>query len=232
MVSRRGTIGGLLQRIHHGRLYRGGTKKGVMVIPGAFGIVDDFFDLSYQVLDGIHRAGFATASLTTSNTWGNAAIRADVSTLKTNCQATQGPDPALFAGGKVHLLGISAGGLTALNWAKANPTLVQSITLVIGVLNVQAVYDENRGTFTSLVASAYGGGRPTDADNPIKNMASFTGFPINLYYSTTDPVTLESEARVFAGGTGAVLRSMGDQGHGSAAPWSGPDAARFITAND
>lgn len=232
MLSRRGTIGGLLQRVHHGRLYRGGTKKGVIVLPGSFGTVDDYFNLNYPVLEAIHAQGFATASLTTLNTWGNSTIRTDVSTLKTNCQTAQTPQPAVFAAGKVHLVGISMGGLIALNWAKANPTLVQSITLVIPVLDVQAVYDENRGTFTSLIAPAYGGGRPTDADNPIKNAGSFTGFPINLYYSTTDPITTLSESESFAAATGAVPRSMGALGHGSGAPWGGADMARFIAAHD
>jgi pimeloyl-ACP methyl ester carboxylesterase len=227
MVTDRGTVGGLDQRVMYGRTYKPGAKKGVLTIPGALGTMNDFFDLNFPILDAIHKEGFATASLTTALTWGNDAIQAGVSTLRNNC-ITSG----LFAAGKVHLMGISMGGLTVLNWARANPTLVQSITLVIPVLNVQGVYDQNRGGFTTLIAPGAYPARPPDDYNPLTNVASFAGVPINLYYSTTDPITLEAETLAFGHALGLDLRSMGPQGHGSAPPWGGPDAAGWIAAND
>jgi pimeloyl-ACP methyl ester carboxylesterase len=138
---------------------------------------------------------------------------------------------SLFASGKVHLLGVSAGGLGALNWAKNNPTLVQSITLLIPVLNVIGVDSEDRGSFSSAIQTAYGGS-PTSADNPLDYAADLDGIPGRAYYSTTDAITEEDESTAFCADSGFEAVSMGAHGHFWDAPWSGINAGNFIREND
>jgi hypothetical protein len=228
VVSSRGTIGGLLQRTGHDRLYKPGSRKGVLMLYGATSDLDAWFgvDPLFGEVSGICAQQFPLATLSTGVTWGNSTIRTQMSTLRTNIQSS-----GLFASGKVHLVGVSMGGLCALNWAKANPTLVQSITLLIPVVDVQAVYDADRGGFAASIAAAHGG-RPPDSENPADNTGSFTGIPTRLYYSTTDTITLAAEQEASAAGSGATLVSMGAVGHFWGPPWSGRELAFWIKGSD
>lgn len=227
MVSSRGTVGGLAQRLALGYLHKPGRDTGLIAMPGATNDRDWWFDLdaSTHELREITARGIPVATMGTLNTWGNSAVRTSMSTLKANAQTAE------FKSGKVHLLGVSAGGLCVLNWAKNNPTLVQSIVLLIPVLDVQAVYSGNRGSFQSVIGTAYGGA-PTDADNPADYAADLNGIPIRIYYSTSDTITLEAETLAFISASGAEGVSMGAQGHFWASPWSGGAAADFMLANE
>lgn len=231
MVSSRGTIGGLDQRLAHSRLYKPGRKRGVAMLFGRGGTRDSWFAFNDALypdgeIQAITDNGWALGSIDTLTHWGNATIRANITTLKTNCAS-------LWKAGGLHLIGASAGGLSVLNWAKYNPTLVKSITLVIPILDVQDTYDNNRGGFQSEIGTAFGG-RPGDADNPAKNYSAFSGFPIHLFYATDDPFTPNAINQAFIAGVGSnvVARSMGAIGHAWAAPWGGDEIARFLRAHD
>lgn len=228
LVSSRGTISSLDQRLGTGYLHKPGRSTGAVVLFGATGTRDSWFawDAAAYELREITGRGIPVASIGTLDYWGNATIRSNISTLVTNAQATH------FKSGKVHLLGASAGGLSVLNWAKANPTLVQSIVLLIPVVDVQAVHSENRSGFASAINTAHGGA-PPDADNPADYAADLSGVPIKLFYSTNDPVTTEAESLAFIAASGAEGVSMGAQGHSWAYPaWSGGAAADFMLANE
>lgn len=228
MVSRTETVASLDQRVGYGRLYKDGARKGALILPGAtqnqhFWFVWDTATRDVRYITDDH--GIPVASCATLDLWGNSTHRTNISQLRTNAQT------ARFASGKVHLLGASAGGLAACNWAKNNPTLVQSLVLLIPVLNVQGVYSEDRGGFASAVGTAYGGA-PPDADNPADYAADLNGLPISVYYSTTDTVTTEAETLAFIAASGAEGSSMGALGHGWGAPWSGLAAGQFMVDND
>lgn len=228
LASSRGTVNSLDQRLGFGYLHKPGRSTGVLAMPGATQNRDWWFDLdaSGREMREITARGIPVASIGTLDTWGNAAIRTSMSTLRTNAQATE------FKSGKVHLLGMSAGGLCVLNWAKNNPTLVQSIVLVAPVLDVQAVHSENRGGYASAVNTAYGG-VPPDADNPVDYATDLDGIPIRVYYSTTDDITLEAETLAFIADSGAEGVSMGAIGHfWTYEVWSGGAAADFMLANE
>lgn len=229
MFSSRGTVGGLDQRYGHDRLYKPGSRKGVLAMYGATGTRDSFFDLDRAdrtTLRGIGGFGFAFGTIDVLEYWGNSTIRTNMSTLRTNLQS------GTFASGKVHLLGFSAGGTACLNWAKANPTLVQSICLVIPAVDIQDIYDNNRSGFQASISAAYGG-RPADADNPADNAASFVDFPIRIYYSTNDTICIASTITTFATATGAELISMGAVGHfWSYTYWGGENAGEFFEEHD
>lgn len=229
MVTNAGTVSSLDQRTGCGRLYRNGSRRGVIALPGATYDRNWWFDLdsaTYEMRILTDGYGFPVASIGTFDTWGNSTQRTNVSTLYTNCVG------GLFSSDtKVHILGVSAGGLTALNWAKNNPTLVQSITLLIPVIDVQAVYDENRSSFASSISTAYSG-RPSDANNPADNASSFSGFPIRIYYSENDAVTTTTETLTFASACGAETLSMGPVGHFWGPPWNGYAVGEFMRAHD
>lgn len=228
MVSRTETVASLPQRTAAGRLYKDGTRKGILAF---FGVGSDQHQwFTWDASTGEMRAltdgsGFPVAAMGTGTTWGNSTFRTNASQLKTNAQT------ALFASGKVHLLGASAGGLGALNWAKNNPTLVQSIVLLIPVLDVQYVHTNNIGGYAAAISTAYGGA-PVDADNPADYAANLSGIPISLYYSTDDPYTPLSTNQAFIAATGAEGYSMGANQHGWTAPWSGANAGAFFSAHD
>lgn len=228
MVSDRGTVSSLAQRVGYGRMYKAGRRKGILALPGATFNQDWWFDLDQatgemRTLTELY--GFPIGSCATLEDWGNSTMRARVSQLRTNCIAS------LFAGTKVHLMGVSAGGLSSLNWAKANPTLVQSISLLIPVVDVQAVYDNNRESFQSSISGAYGG-RPPDSENPAKYAADLKGLPIRIYYSTNDSVTTSAETLNFAAAAGAETFSMGAVGHFWGPPWSGLHVGQFMRERD
>lgn len=228
LVSSRGTVNSLDQRTGYDRLYKPASRKGVLAMYGVNGTRDSFFSLDAS--DGTTLRDLVptrpVASLDVLEYWGNSTIRTNMSTLKTNAQVS------LFASGKVHLMGISAGATCALNWAKANPTLVQSILLIVPAVDIQDIYDNWPGGLQDSISSAYGG-RPSDANNPADNTASFTSFPIQIYYSTTDTVCTPATITAFASGTGAELVSMGAMGHfWNNAVWNGEASSNFFLEND
>lgn len=196
-------------------------------MPGATQDLDWWFSedtLNGEIRDITDR-NIPVVTMGTLATWGNSAVRADMATLKTTAQTS------FFGSGKVHLLGVSAGGLCALNFAKNNPTLVQSLSLLIPVIDPQAVYDGNLGGFQASISTAYGG-RPANADTPSQNAASFIGIPTKIWYSTSDTITSSSITTTFAAAAGATAVSMGAVGHFWGAPWSGIAAGNFMRENN
>lgn len=241
MVSTRGTTSGLLWRATCGRTYKPGSKKGVLLCAGLNGTVDYWAEDVAGPLGGLGLsaaladAGIPAASCATDATWGNSTMRGRLDTLKANAQAS------LFASGKVHLVGQSMGCSCVLNWAKSNPTLVQSITLILPAVDVQAIEAEDRfgiGLKASIDA-AYSGGPPPDAENPADNAATLGAIgPMRLYGTENDAVAKVGEARAFADAAGAEWVSMGTQGgalitgHTIAAPFSPSQLADWITDQD
>ena len=225
-VSVRGTVDSLPQRYGHSRDYVLGSRRGVIAMYGDTGTRDSWYALDDAIpyFPMLHGNGFPTASCDTGVLWGNSTLRTNMSTLRTNLQTA-----GVFASGKVHLLGISAGGLAALNWLKANPTLAASALIVIPALNPQGIYDDPRGAgFKAEITAAFGG-RPPDSECPFADPASYAGIcPIRIYYSTDDTVTFASEILSFASGSGAVAVSMGAVGHFWGAPFSEQAIAGFF----
>lgn len=227
MVSSRGT-----QRYAYSRLYKPGSRSGVLMLFGRGGTRDSWFAFNDALwpsgeISSITDAGFPVGSIDTGVLWGNSTMLTNISTLKTAGQT------ALFAAGGVHLLGASAGGLAVLAWATANPSLVKSITLVVPALDVQHIHTNDLGGFAAEIETAYGGA-PADADNPIDNLADFEDFPIDLYYSTDDPYTPLATTEAFIDGVGSNVtgHNMGAQAHAWTVPWSGANVAAFISEND
>jgi hypothetical protein len=76
----------------------------------------------------------------------------------------------------------------------------------------QDIDTNNRGGFSASIQAAWGGAVP-DASCPAKNTASFTGFPIKVWYTSDDPVCIPSVVTTFASAVGATTVNLGAVGH-------------------
>lgn len=202
-----------------------------MLLPGAtndhdwWKLIDDAAHPDGDITK-ITDAGFPVGTIGTLDTWGNPTQVANISTLISNMRSS-----GLARGGRVHLFGVSAGGLSAIQWARENPQLVATLQLLIPAHALQNTYDENRSGFQSVIGTAYGG-RPTDDDDPLINAAELRGLKIRMYVSDNDAVTTPGESHLFAERSGAERISMGSVGHFWGAPYNGAAIADYIAAND
>jgi pimeloyl-ACP methyl ester carboxylesterase len=162
-------------------------------------------------------------------TWGNQAAIDGAQRSYVKVQTMPGTKP-----GKVFLIGASMGGLTALNWAAANPDKVAGIVLIIPVINVNDVKINNRGGYASLVNAAHGGNYDETTQGATKNPATmkhagkFAGIPILLYYGLTDTVCVPAEAEAFASVVGPNVETVAlNSGHDNAS-YLAVDNARII----
>lgn len=239
MVSTRGVgqyRSGQTHRAMWRRTYRADIAKlGVLTCPGWTGDADHWYQPGTDQLSltaPIIEAGFPLAGRAEGQQWGNAESRAQFTDLRTYAQSHLN-----FKAGKVHLLGISTGSLACMRWAMANPTLTQSLSLLLPAVDPQDIYDRDPlgiGLKASI-STAYGG-RPADSEVPALNTASFDGIPIKMWYSPNDPICLPEKVTAFATATGATTVDLGTQSGGFAPGHSinglDPDALRdWIAAN-
>jgi S-formylglutathione hydrolase FrmB len=148
-------------------------------------------------------------------TWGNATAIARISSARTYIQTLAG-----VSAGKVVLVGQSMGALNALNWARANPTLVHCVIALIPVINLTDVRD-NHGLSASI-DSAYAGGYSQATYGAAHNPATFAaagglaGIPIQCWYGTTDTLCLPAFATAFGAAANACVLKPVAGGHAEA----------------
>lgn len=106
--------------------------------------------------------------------------------------------------GKIALAGGSMGALNALVWAASNPEKVSCLSLYIPVLNLTDIWSNNRGGFTTIINSCYGGAYVPAmmegfkspfviADGPV-----YKNIPILINYGKNDTLCLPEYAVQFA----------------------------------
>lgn len=157
-----------------------------------------------------------------SQTWGNDTSLARVGQAVTHLTALSG-----VLSGKVHLVGISMGGLVALNYAKANPTLVASVTAIIPTVDIPAAYDADISGAAALIDTAYGGTYVDDdqkADhNPVHWGPLESSFvPTKVWHASDDPWCPLASYQAFAATPNATLTDVGALGHSDAAIAASP----------
>lgn len=136
--------------------------------------------------------------------------------------------------GKVVLVGQSMGGLNAMLWARANPTLVHSVVSVIPVVNLTDIHN-NRGLGASI-DSAYGGSYSEAVYGATKNPSTiaqaggYNTVRTLLYYGDTDILCLPEFAEAFANNSALTQAVAVDGGHSEEAVGLVPasDVIRFI----
>lgn len=149
--------------------------------------------------------------------WGNDASQAAVGTGKTNVQATA---TGGAKSGKIGLLATSMGALSALNWARANPTLVACIGLMIPVVDLAYEHDNNVNGYAAAIEIAYtnlaGYTAAVTTHDPMQNTAAHaSGPPIKMWRSTDDAVAVTARQDAFAAAVGSncQVSSLGAAGH-------------------
>jgi alpha-beta hydrolase superfamily lysophospholipase len=132
---------------------------------------------------------------------------------------------------RVVLLGASMGAASVLNWARnwqntaagsgndfANLSLVAGVALWAPALDMEDIFDNDRGSLAATISTAYSGytgGWATQAAtaNSANYAAGYLGSSIRIWYSTDDPICLESTITTFGAASGATLTSLGAVGH-------------------
>lgn len=188
------------------RMTKALDSAGVVVIPG-YGQPASTYCTSTPSLVPWNYGRLVCSALDSETLWGNATHLAHITTAVDACQSS-----GWFPGGKVHLLGGSAGALVALKWALANPSRTRSITVAICPYDLEYIRANNVLGLQASVEAAVGNPVP-DSENPIKRATELAGIPIYAAYSTNDPVCPLATAEQFIAESGADGINMGAVGH-------------------
>jgi predicted alpha/beta hydrolase family esterase len=187
--------------------------------------------------------GFPTlaADFGGKSTWGNDTALGAMSAAVTWWTSGGGPVPV--KSDKVVLLGGSMGCLTVGLWAIANPSKVAAIVLVLPAIDLEDLHDNRYlttpGDLAIPIEAAYGGSSgylsalATKSLNlPAQRTAlKNTGIPIQVHYSSNDPVAIPAVATDFATAVGADLHSVGALGHSAKGGLCVDVVRNFIWAN-
>lgn len=219
MFSSRGIVDGTTVHRFAGRMTRAGSPGIVLLddwgrTAGSWADEAASFAMLRELSD-LNLRGVPSVSVDTGGDWGNATHRARITTAVDACQSD-----GFFAAGRVSLHGRGAGGVAALQWLLANPTRVSAVSIALAAVDLGALYDRDVLGVASYLATAYGGGRPSDADNPAKRAATLKtyGIPILVFYSTNDPYVTTAESEAFVRAAGAWPYKLGASGHTTANP--------------
>lgn len=92
---------------------------------------------------------------------------------------------------KTHLLGVSMGGGTAVRYAALNPTKVESITGIIPMANIDALYQANTLGLRASIGTAWGVTYPTALPAGANLLAqapaiATADIPVRFYYDDAD----------------------------------------------
>lgn len=213
MVTSYGVNQAILGQAHcraASRLFKG-SASGLLYVPGNASTALTFIDdpvYRREIAEAFTLAGIPVASLGTSNLWGNSTIQGRIGALKTYAQSNWG-----FASGPINVFAVSAGVPASLLWAKANPTLVNKLALVLPAVDMQDIHDNNRGGFAAAIEAAWGGAAPTDANNPADLTADLAAFDIAMWTSSDDFVCVPDVVDPFGVAVGAETHSLGAVGH-------------------
>lgn len=147
--------------------------------------------------------GVAVISIDAGGTnWGNAFAQARVTDAVAFLRSNYGAHPTA----KAVLLGISMGGLLALNYARANPTLVKATALLYPAVNLQWVHDNGAA---ATAEAAHGGSlgafnTAVAGSNPQAHAAEHAGLgiPAKMWRSDSDPTVSAAEQATFAAAAG------------------------------
>jgi alpha-beta hydrolase superfamily lysophospholipase len=197
-----------------------GGGKPVVACHGRADFGSQFFNPTWMrpsVL-GLCEANYVVLSpdLSAQSPWGNDASQTKVGDAKIRLQSAA----VGAASGKIGLIGISAGALTVLNWARANPTLVAAIALICPVVDLAYEHDQNIAGFAAEIEAAYtnlaGYTAAVATHDPMQNTASHaSGPPIRMWRTTDDTVAVTARQDAFAAAVGSnlVTTSLGTGGH-------------------
>lgn len=191
-------------------------KTGVLYVHGAEG--SNPSGMAWMSLSGrwgimrevASRTPMLCPELGGNSTWGNDTALARMTASYNYLQTLPGVSP-----GKVSLLAQSMGGTTAVAWARANPSKVDRIAMLIPVINLLDVRDNS--SYQAAIDAAYGGAYSEATygatHNPltIALAGGLAGIKVQLWYGATDTLCKPEFALQFAAalGSNCDARRMG-----------------------
>lgn len=144
--------------------------------------------------------------------WGSPDHVSRIGDAKTYLEANWGTS------GPVTLVGFSMGGLAALNYAKANPTLVRAVCTIFPVISLNRFRTDTPGALTQI-DTCYSGGY-SDASyganhNPALWASSLTSsVPVRIHYSDADSTIPADTITTFAANRPSTqVEMVGHNGH-------------------
>jgi hypothetical protein len=199
-----------------GRLYKpDASKRLVLAFTGGPGDDRDFITTSasashiFEGLADYDRPVFS-AQFGGADQWGNSTALDRISKAWTKAQAVLSTRTDKFIG-----IGISKGGTALLNDYVLNPTRYQALALFVPAVDIQDVFDNNRGGNQAAINTAHAG-RPSNANNPAAHPTSYANVPITIWAASDDIVTPIATMKNFASASNASLKDMGAVGHTAA----------------
>jgi pimeloyl-ACP methyl ester carboxylesterase len=166
--------------------------------------------------------------------WGNDYAQARVTDALAYLRSKFGVHPTAAP----ILLGVSMGGLLALNYARLNP--VAATGLMYPVVDLQAIHDGTGGASAGGAATteaAHGGTLATfdagvAAHNPQQNQAAYLGKTITMWHSDSDTVVGTANQTAFAQGVSSlVTRVLPGAAHADMTRIDPGVLAAFVAAN-
>lgn len=162
--------------------------------------------------------------------WGNDFAQARTGDAKAYLQGTWGAKA-----GKALVLGISMGGLLALNWARLNPTLVAAVALLYPAVNLQWIHDNGAAASTE---AAYGGtlaafNAAVAAHDPHQHAADYVGLgiPFKAWYASDDTTVSTAEQEAFFTAAAIPKVNLGAVGHANMGVVPITSVRDFLLAN-
>lgn len=211
-----GTETGVL--IQNGR--RSGSPGGIVAGHGRAALGTQCFDPTWSqaTIQALAEANYVVLSndMAGQNTWGNDATQTKYGDAKTRLQSAA----VNAASGPVGLLLTSMAGLGGLNWARANPTLVACIALLLPVVDLAYEHDNNVQSFAAEIETAFtnlaGYTAAVATHDPMQNTASYTGVPMKAWISPSDTVAITARQQAFITATGCQQGVSGANDHSGA----------------
>lgn len=205
------------------RLYHyGGVRRGVVFCHGAAGTGDG----GEATVQALVNAGYPvicadlSAAAYSGSNWGNADHIDAIGDAWAYLTGTYGAKTD-----KVLLFGMSMGVTGALAYARAFPSTVQAVAGGLPALDVDDIYQNDKGGFRAAIGTAYGTVWPLSlgdlsANSPVAfSAAALSGQTVRLWAASDDPVASTTAACNTWGGKGATLTvtDMGAVGHDAGA---------------
>lgn len=178
----------------------------------SFWITDPAFPYMQALIRELAKNFVVYASDLGGDWWGSADHTARIEEARTYLNTTMGTS------GPVTLVGLSMGGLGALNYARANPGNVRGLSLLYPVLNVAQFKIDNPSNVASL-DSAYPGGYTdglygANCSPAVYGNALTPSIPVNICYSSADTVVAPATVTAFRAARPTTrIEMVGTQGH-------------------
>jgi pimeloyl-ACP methyl ester carboxylesterase len=217
-----------------------GSTTGVLYCHGAGGtargITDPALVGSFRLAHAIAgRYPLLSCELGGPSTWGNDLAIERVGIAVDRLQRVHGA-----RAGRVFLVGVSMGNLSAMGWAQRNVDRVAAIVGILPASDLDDLHANDRFEVAAKIDEAYGHPYDEPADGPARNPTAFArrlaGVPARLYYSTGDsavpPATVIALAEAIGPSATAVAVSDLEHSEAAVAAIDPGDLLAFLDAND